>query len=337
MKKLSSLSPFSLIVLVIWFIAMSSFGIWDIFNENYFMTITMAFGSFIAGATSEGGGAVAFPVMTLLFKIAPETARDFSLLIQSFGMTAASLVIVRKKIPIVKKGVVYSSLGAILGNIIAFNYLTSIFSPAALKIFFCSFWMAFAFVLIKVKWQNKTLRNTKVKSSRKNFLFLFGIGTLGGMISALTGSGLDIMTFALLTLYFNICEKVATPTSVILMAVNSITCVLLKQQSFGGIDLKAFEYMLVCVPVVIFGAPLGSIFIKNKGRKFITAFLLTTVSIQFITALIVIPLTTNLILLSIATLVFGLTLFQLLSNKSKDSVLPHNDKTNIFQANYPLK
>ncbi|MCO4795034.1 MAG: sulfite exporter TauE/SafE family protein [Bacteriovoracaceae bacterium] len=337
MKKLRSLSPFSLIVLAIWFLAMSSFGIWDIFNENYFMTITMAFGSFIAGATSEGGGAVAFPVMTLLFKIAPETARDFSLLIQSFGMTAASLVIIRKQIPIVKKAVIYSSLGAILGNIIAFNYLTSIFSPAALKIFFCSFWMAFAFVLIKVKWQNKTLRNTKVKSSRKNLLFLFGIGTLGGMISALTGSGLDIMTFALLTLYFNICEKVATPTSVILMAVNSITCVLLKQQSFGGIDLKAFEYMLVCVPVVIFGAPLGSIFIKNKGRKFITAFLLTTISIQFITALIVIPLTTNLILLSLATLVFGLTLFQLLSNNSKDSILPHNKKTNIFQANYPLK
>jgi uncharacterized membrane protein YfcA len=41
------------------------------------MSVTMAFGSFIAGATSEGGGAVAFPVMTLLFNIAPSIARDF--------------------------------------------------------------------------------------------------------------------------------------------------------------------------------------------------------------------------------------------------------------------
>ena len=32
----------------------------------------MGFGSFIAGATTEGGGAVAFPVLTLLFEIPPE-------------------------------------------------------------------------------------------------------------------------------------------------------------------------------------------------------------------------------------------------------------------------
>jgi uncharacterized membrane protein YfcA len=33
------------------------------------MTLTMVFGSFIAGSTSEGGAAVAFPVLTLLFKV----------------------------------------------------------------------------------------------------------------------------------------------------------------------------------------------------------------------------------------------------------------------------
>ena len=35
--------------------------------------------------TSEGGGAVAFPVMTLLLKIDPKVARDFSLMVQSVG------------------------------------------------------------------------------------------------------------------------------------------------------------------------------------------------------------------------------------------------------------
>ena len=35
--------------------------------------------------TSEGGGAVAFPVMTLLLEIKPEVARDFSLMVQSVG------------------------------------------------------------------------------------------------------------------------------------------------------------------------------------------------------------------------------------------------------------
>ena len=38
-----------------------------------------------AGMTSEGGGAVAFPVMTLALGIKPAVARDFSLMIQSCG------------------------------------------------------------------------------------------------------------------------------------------------------------------------------------------------------------------------------------------------------------
>ena len=49
----------------------------------------------IAGSTSAGGGAVAFPVMTLMFEISPECARNFSLAIQSVGMTAAAFAIWR--------------------------------------------------------------------------------------------------------------------------------------------------------------------------------------------------------------------------------------------------
>jgi uncharacterized membrane protein YfcA len=49
------------------------------------MTITMIFGSFIGGATAEGGGAVAFPVMTLVLHLAPSVARDFSFMIQCCG------------------------------------------------------------------------------------------------------------------------------------------------------------------------------------------------------------------------------------------------------------
>lgn len=39
----------------------------------------------MGGMTSEGGGAVAFPVMTLALGIKPAVARDFSLMIQSCG------------------------------------------------------------------------------------------------------------------------------------------------------------------------------------------------------------------------------------------------------------
>ncbi len=42
-----------------------------------------------------------------------------------------------------------------------------------------------------------------------------------GLCSSFAGSGVDICSFSVLTLLFRISEKVATPTSVVLMAVNT--------------------------------------------------------------------------------------------------------------------
>jgi len=210
-KALKGLSLFSLLIIALWAALMSSFNLWHLFEEFGFMSITMAFGSFIAGATSEGGGAVAFPVMTLLFKIKPHIARDFSLMIQSFGMTAAALTIFKKRIPVVGKAIIISGLAAIIGNIIAFEYVVGLLSPALVKVFFCSFWLSFVFVLVLVNKKQKMLKKENFELTSHHLALLFGTGILGGIISGLTGSGLDILTFALLTLYFNICEKVATP------------------------------------------------------------------------------------------------------------------------------
>ena len=50
-----------------WLYMMSVGNRWHLLSDYWFMSVTMCVGSFVAGATSEGGGAVAFPVMTLLF------------------------------------------------------------------------------------------------------------------------------------------------------------------------------------------------------------------------------------------------------------------------------
>ena len=49
------------------------------------MSVTMVIGAFIGGATSEGGGAVAFPVMTLALALEPRVARDFVYVSQTTG------------------------------------------------------------------------------------------------------------------------------------------------------------------------------------------------------------------------------------------------------------
>ena len=48
--------------------------------------------------TSEGGGAVAFPVMTLALKVCPRVARDFSLMIQSCGKISLFFLAYKAKI-----------------------------------------------------------------------------------------------------------------------------------------------------------------------------------------------------------------------------------------------
>ena len=60
-------------------------NLFSYFEDRYLLSVTMVFGALIAGATSEGGGAVAFPVMTLALGIKPTIARDFSIMIQSCG------------------------------------------------------------------------------------------------------------------------------------------------------------------------------------------------------------------------------------------------------------
>jgi hypothetical protein len=81
------------------------------------MSITMIFGSFVAGGSSEGDGAIAFPVMTLVFKIHTAEARNFSVAIQNIEMTAATLWIIARKIPLEKT---YPKLAAIGGRPVLF-------------------------------------------------------------------------------------------------------------------------------------------------------------------------------------------------------------------------
>ena len=121
--------------------------------SRYYMSITMIFGSFIAGATSEGGASVAFPVMTLAFGIIPSIARDFSFMIQSVGMTAAAFSILFMRVKIEYKSIIYCSIGGCGGIIFCLQYISHHLPPPFSKMYFVSIWFAFAFSLF---WLNRT-------------------------------------------------------------------------------------------------------------------------------------------------------------------------------------
>ena len=138
-KQIAMLVPFAL-VHIIWWTAMIR---WDSFHKftdkvgqkydkkgrlahsevrPWYMSVTMIFGSMVAGMTSEGGASVAFPVMTLAMDIKPHVAKQFSYMIQSVGMTAAAFVILYMQVRVEWKSITYCSLGGVFGLFYAIGY-----------------------------------------------------------------------------------------------------------------------------------------------------------------------------------------------------------------------
>jgi uncharacterized membrane protein YfcA len=311
-----SLLGVAFLVWALWLLGMVLGSRWDLFATGWFMSVTMAFGSFIAGATSEGGGAVAFPVMTLLFGIAPSVARDFSLMIQSVGMTAATLTILYTGIQIEHRSLLWAGLGGAVGMIFGLEFIAGKLPPAFAKMLFTSTWLAFAFALYMInRYHDREVHLSIRKFRTRTALVLFGTGVVGGVISSITGSGLDITTFALLVLRLGISEKVATPTSVILMACNAVVGFAWKGLAGGGMAPEAWSYWWVCVPVVVVGAPLGAWFIRERSRHFVSGILYTSILAQFASALVIIPMTPPLVAFSVAVLVSGVLFFRWMANQ----------------------
>jgi len=304
------------VVWLAWLLGMFGGDRWSLFGENAFMSVTMALGSFVAGATSEGGGAVAFPVMTLMFGIEPSTARDFSLMIQAVGMTAAAVTILWTRIPVERHAIVWGTAGGALGIVIGLEWIAGLLSPSCAKMLFVSTWLSFAVAL----WLINRYHEREVHVDIANFLprhavLLFTTGILGGIVSSITGSGLDITVFSLLVLRLRINEKVATPTSVVLMGLNAAVGFGWKQGFGPGMAADAWSYWWVCVPIVVVGAPFGAWFIKFRSREFVSRLLYVAILLQFVAALAVVPLTTDVAVFSVAVFVSGTLLFQWMARR----------------------
>ena len=276
----------SLVVLLLWTVYMVFSEKWFLLPQHWPISLTMVFGSLVAGATSEGGGAIAFPVFTKLLHIRPEVARTFSLAIQTIGMGTASIVIFKYKIKVIKEALIYASLAGALG-FLAGTYLIAPLMPGAyFKIAFTVLTASFGFVLFLENINLKVKRFDEIRYSRRlSPVYLAVSGFLGGICTALVGNGIDFLTFSLLVTYFNISEKVATPTSVVLMAVNAAFGFFVHAFALDTFSGVTFDYWLVCIPIVIFGAPIGAIICERISRSSLIWFLLSLIAIELISTI----------------------------------------------------
>ena len=277
--------------------------------NNWEVGVTMVFGSMVAGGTSMGGGAVAFPVLTKVLHVPPSEAKVFSLAIQSVGMSAASLTIVAMRTKVEWRLIRWASLGGVPGIILGSVFLAPVFPPDVIKFSFTMMVSSFAIVLFTLN-RTRRRRNLAIPSwGKRERVFLLVAGLWGGIVSGLVGSGMDIVGFSVMVLLFGLCEKVSTPTSVILMAINAVAGFILHKYFIGDFVEPVTNYWIAAVPVVVVGAPTGAILCSLWKRKTIGRIIIYLISIELVSSFLFIPLRAIVIFSSLFIFVMFLSIY----------------------------
>ncbi|KAK6743435.1 hypothetical protein RB195_010596 [Necator americanus] len=262
-----------IIMHVFWWLTAYRYSWFPLLQTRWQMPLIMFFGSTIAGMTSEGGGAVAFPFMTLYLHIDPIAARDFSLMIQAFGMGSALFVVLFMKIQIEERSLLFGCLGSIPGMCLGFAYVDALLDGAQKKMLFVSIWSSFAIALFLLNSHKKRLTHSTIPDFKPwKAAVLVLTGFVGGIFTSFAGSGVDICIFSINTLLFRVSEKTATPTTVVIMALNSMVGFYCRAIWYGDVSDLTIEYLKVSIPVAVTMAPIGSFIGSHFHRQVLACF-----------------------------------------------------------------
>jgi uncharacterized membrane protein YfcA len=228
-----------------------------LYDTHWLYAFMMIFGSAVAGFTPEGGGAVAFPILSLYFNIPPTAARDFSLAIQSIGMVSAAIWILTRKGHDLKTFRHIPFYAAV--NMIGFVFMTTIAGAFAFKtiqmLFVC---LALAFIVAYLISRGRgTVDNVELKGSQFITFIIFSF--VGGCASAMFGTGSDMLIYIALTCYYSMKEKISTDISIVLMAVITVFGIAYRGLFLNAVHPDVYYMWLAAAPVVLFFAPFGNI------------------------------------------------------------------------------
>ncbi len=251
----------------VWALLVERSGGWAAIVGQWPIAATMAFGSYVAGSTPMGGGTVAFPVLVLLFDEPVSLGRDFSFAIQSIGMTSASIFILCRRMPLARAMLSGAVLGSVVGTPLGIVWIAPVVPAFWIKMVFATMWAAFG-VMHLVRF-GEISRQVGMNEFNERWDFRVGaaVGFFSGVtVVAVTGVGVDMLLYAALVLLCRADPRIAIPTSVLIMAFNSLLGVAVKVAG-GGLQPGVYEKWLAAAPVVALGAPLGAFLAGVIGRR----------------------------------------------------------------------
>lgn len=321
----------SLAATVIWFVAVVASGQLGRVTEHGASALTMLAGSFLAGSSPEGGGAVAFPVFTKALGVPTPVARTFGLSIQAVGMSMAVVAILLAGRPFHRRAAAVGSLAAIAGFLTAALTLgrpDEAFWPSIVP----TPWVKATFSIVLATTSLLMLRQLRLHRgvdhdaelaadpdrrhghqhwTGRTDLALIAVAGAGGVLSSLTGTGANIVVFLLLVVVVGVLPKTALPTAIMVMAAVSIVGFVLYVGIDGQFDLTRsgdrvtavsgtpvdlatsggdlFGLWLAAVPVVVWGAPLGSLAASVVREHHLVRFVALLAAIEVATTVVLVP------------------------------------------------
>ena len=252
---------------VVWIGLVCAGQYWASLQEHWGIAVGMLAGSYVAGSTPMGGGTVGFPVLVLLFDLSPNLGRDFSFAVQSVGMTSATLFILCRRQPLEWAILKWAMVGSLVGLPLGIVFLAPHVPGIAIKLVFGVVWASFGVLHLRRTREICLNQGETPEAHRfdRNAGLLVGL-IAGGTVAAVTGVGIDMALYMVMVLLMRADLKTAIPTSVVIMAFNSILGVGTKVL-LGDVQPGVYENWLAAAPVVILGAPLGAFIVTRIGRK----------------------------------------------------------------------
>jgi uncharacterized membrane protein YfcA len=268
-------SVWLIIFYVIWVLLIVNCDkILDVFS-HWPVSLAMAGGSMVAGSSPVAGGTVGFPMLVYFSQQPPTLGKYFCVAIQSVGMLSASIYILMKNRAVHWRALQAAMLGSAIWLPIAMAFLAPGIGDRSLKILFAVMYGAFGLIhLVYMRWIVSNHRNT-FPFQWIDFVIFFVAGMLAGTLTAFLGVGPDIVLYCTLVFFYRCDIKQAIPTATLFMAFNSIVAVVvLLVMARESIPVRGslqamYYYWLAVAPVVVLGAPVGSMISRKVPRIYI--------------------------------------------------------------------
>lgn len=275
-SSLRRLRPFFVwlgVFYIAWLAIVISGEHWQTVFSHWPIALAMSFGSYIAGSTPMGGGTVGFPVLVLLFDMPGSLGRNFGLAVQSIGMVSAAIFIFSVRRPLHWRLLRSGLLGALIGTPLGAAFVAPVIPDLWVKLLFGIVWASFGIMhLVKLR-ELVSAEGMTGHWRRWDGPIGFVVGISGGVVSAITGVGIDMLVYATLVLLYRADLRISIPTSVVLMAFTSVVGIAanvalawIRPERYQ-VAPEVFANWLAAAPVVAIGAPLGALVVELISRK----------------------------------------------------------------------